>query len=474
MKSYPRSLLGRTAITIAVTLVAFMAISMAAAVYFIYNPMAKRHAEDFAAIIVSVAHLLQDLPVEMHTELEDRLLQDHGLIIAQQPFESYESTSDLPYYPFFHQALDRQAGEDLRIIESADSPIIWVDVSAHGKTYRIGFDKQRLGINPPVVLILAVGVGALLTLLASLLEVRRVVRPLNRLSDAVKKVARGGDSPRVPEEGPEEIASLARTFNRMSSDLQQLSENRTVMIAGISHDLRTPLTRLGLAVEMLDENSNPELIERIRHNLDAMNSLIRQFLQFSQGVEGECPVQLDLWQMIESLAADLKLEGSELQLHRNDPPCVYFADAVALERVLENLLKNAVQHGGSKPIDVDLHCNDEEVAIEISDRGPGIPLEEVQAVFRPFHRLEAARDLSSNGTGLGLAIANQLALKHRWTIQLLPREGGGTVARISLPPEHRFGLCGSSVQRRQATFGPEARTMPLQSGKLPDNRASNL
>ena len=457
MTFYPRSLLGRTAITISVTLLAFMAISMAAAVYFVYNPMAKRHAEDFAGIIVAAAHSLQSLPVEMHSELKDRLLQDHGLLVAEQPFESFESTSELPFYPFFHEVLDEQAGEDLRIVESADSPIIWVDVPAHGKIYRLGFDKERLGINPPVVLILAVGVGALLTLFASLLEVRRVVRPLNQLSGAAKRVARGGNPPPIPEEGPDEIASLARTFNRMSSDLQQLSENRTVMIAGISHDLRTPLTRLGLAVEMLDENSNPELIDRIRHNLDTMNSLIRQFLQFSQGVEGECPTQLDLWQMIESLAADLKLEGSDLRLHRNDPPCVYFADAVALERVLANMMKNAVQHGNGRPIDVDLHCKEEEVAIEIRDRGPGIPPEEVEAVFRPFHRLGSPGSQSANGSGLGLAIANQLSHKHGWKIELLPRDGGGTRARLSLPPGQRFGLCGSSTSRRQVTFD-------LQSG----------
>jgi two-component system osmolarity sensor histidine kinase EnvZ len=285
----------------------------------------------------------------------------------------------------------------------------------------------------------------------------------------VKKIARGGSAPRIPEEGPEEIASLARIFNRMSSDLQQLSENRTVMIAGISHDLRTPLTRLGLAVEMLEQDSNPELIERIRHNLDTMNSLIGQFLQFSQGVHGACPVQLDLWQVIESLAADLKLEGSDLQLHRKDPPCVYFADSVALERVLANLLKNAAQHGDGKPIDIDLHCNDREVAIEISDRGPGIPAEELLAVFQPFHRLGSARSRSPSGSGLGLAIANQLALKHDWKIQLLPREGGGTVAKLSLPPGQRFGLCGKSVQRRQVTFDVQAGT-PVRAavGETPE------
>jgi two-component system osmolarity sensor histidine kinase EnvZ len=381
----------------------------------------------------------------MHAELKNRLLADHGLIVAEQPFESFETASDLPFYPFFHAALDEQAGADLRIVEPADSPVIWVDVPAHDKIYRLGFDGQRLGINPPVVLILAVGVGALLTLLVSVLEVRRVVRPLDRLSAAVKQLARGGHPPHIPEEGPEEIASLGRAFNRMSSDLQQLSENRTVMIAGISHDLRTPLTRLGLAVEMLDQASSPELIARIRYNLDTMNSLIRQFLQFSRGVEGELPVQLDLWQIIESLAADLKLEGSNLRLHRYNPPCVYFADAVALERVLANLLKNAVQHGNGQPVDVDLHCTDDEVAIEIADRGPGIPPEEVEAVFRPFHRLPSANGRAGGGSGLGLAIANQLALKHNWKIHLRPREGGGTVAKLSLPPGQRFGLCGSSV-----------------------------
>jgi two-component system osmolarity sensor histidine kinase EnvZ len=227
----------------------------------------------------------------------------------------------------------------------------------------------------------------------------------------------------------------------MSSDLQQLSENRTVMIAGISHDLRTPLTRLGLAVEMLDQDSDPELIERIRRNLDTMNNLIGQFLQFSHGVEGETPVQLDLWQMVDSLASDAKLEGNKLHLHRNNPPCVYFADPVALERVLSNLLKNAVQYGEGKPIDINLNCSEDAVAVEICDRGPGIPADQVSTVFKPFHRLEMSRGRRVGGSGLGLAIAYQIALKHHWSIELLPRDGGGTVARLGLPTARRFGLC---------------------------------
>jgi len=441
MVFWPRSLLGRTVTTIAAILLAFMLIFTSAAVYFVYNPMAKRHADDFAAVIVSAAHSLQSLPEEMHADLKQQLLQDHGLIVAEETTDTPHTSSDLPYYPFFQEALDHLAGAELALIESVDSPIIWVDVPAHGKIFRLGFDKKRLGINPPVVLILVMGGGALLTLIASLLEVRRVVRPLGQLSVAVRMLGRGHSPSPISEDGPEEIADLARAFNRMSSALQQLSENRTVMIAGISHDLRTPLTRLGLAVEMLDQDSNPELLERIRHNLDAMNKLIGQFLQFSHGAEGETPVQLDLWQMIESLAADVKLEGSELKLHRKNPPCVYFADAIALERVLANLLKNAVQYGDGAPVDINLNCSDEEVAIEICARGPCIPPAEVEAVFRSFHRLDGANDKRVGGSGLGLAIARQIALKHDWKIELLPREGGGTVAKLGLPTARRFGLC---------------------------------
>jgi two-component system osmolarity sensor histidine kinase EnvZ len=450
-------------VTIALTLVAFMAISMAAAVYFVYNPMAKRSADDFAAVVVAAAHSLQSLPVAMHAELKDRLMQDHGLIVAEQPFESLETTSDLPFYPFFHEALDARAGKDLRIVESHASPIIWVDVPAHGVIYRLGFDKERLGINSPVVLILTVGVGALLTLLASVLEVRRVVRPLNRLSDAVKKLGRGGNPPSISEEGPEEIASLARTFNRMSADLQQLSENRTVMIAGISHDLRTPLTRLGLAVEMLDQDSNPELVERIRHNLETMNSLIRQFLQFSRGVEGDLPVQLDLWQMIESLA----LEGSELRLHRKDPPCVYFADAAALERVLANLLKNAAQHGNGKPIDVELHCSDEEVAIEIADRGPGIPAEEVQCSGRST---ASSRRMGKRPGARGSALPSQTSWSSNTTGRFSCFLGKAAARSRSSPcrPDSASGFAGlqRSDGRYRLICNPAPQSAPLSVNPL--------
>jgi len=436
LKLAPRSLFGRTAITIALTLLVFIVISMSAAVYFIAIPMAERSADDFAAVIVSAAHTMESLPEEMHAQLQQQLLLDHGLIVTKQTPVLSEKTFDLPYYLFFRESLARRAGQELAIIESKKGPIVWVDVPTEGQTIRMGFDRERLGTNPPVVLILAIGVGALLTLLTSLMEVRRVVRPLAQMSAAVEEVGRGHTPPALSEDGPEEIAALARAFNHMSSDINALSENRTVIVAGISHDLRTPLTRLGLAVEMLDADSQPELIAEIRRDLAGMKSLIGQFLQFSQGLEHSNPVELDLEKILKAQAADLRRDGTEVEVS-GCGPCPYLADSIALERLLANLMENAVHYGGGKPVQVQLRCDEHGVSIEICDRGPGIPADQAEAVFRPFHRLETERSNRTGGSGLGLAIARQLADKHGWTIDLLPREGGGTVARVVLPVTRR-------------------------------------
>jgi two-component system osmolarity sensor histidine kinase EnvZ len=240
----------------------------------------------------------------------------------------------------------------------------------------------------------------------------------------------------VPTVGPAEISALAETFNQMSGNLRRMEENRTVMIAGLSHDLRTPLTRLGLAVEMLDEDADRELLARIRRNLDAMNKLITEFLLFSRGMEKSDPVRLHLWEVVESLLIDLEAEGVDVRLNKCDSPATYVADREVLERVLLNLLKNAVQYGLGSPVDVNLRCSDDGGVVEIMDRGPGIPADEVESEFQPFQRLQAGQRLRASGSGLGLAIARQLADRHGWAIELVPREGSGTIARVVLPAAH--------------------------------------
>jgi len=433
----PKTLSGRTAITVALALMIFMIFSLGTAIYFIAIPMAQRSADDFAAVVVTAAHAFASLPQESREALRQRLLEDHGLIVTTQHAAVSERSYDVPYYRLFRGSLAKKAGQELKLVESVKGPLLWVDVPADDATIRIGFDKQRIGANPPVVLLMAIAGGALLTWLVSMMEVRRVGRPLERLSAAVNELGRGNNPAPISEEGPQEVAALARAFNRMSSDIQEMAENRTVIVAGISHDLRTPLTRLELAVEMLDADSDPQLVAGIRRDLAAMNGLIGQFLSFTKGLDDARPVELALCKVIEAQATDLRRVGAEVHLHDCAPPCRYVADPVALERVLANLLENAAHYGAGAPIDVRLHCDDDAVTIDICDRGPGIPQDQTQAVFRPFHRLEAARQSRTGGSGLGLAIARQLAIKHGWSIALLPREGGGTIARVTMPAAGR-------------------------------------
>jgi two-component system osmolarity sensor histidine kinase EnvZ len=290
---WPQSLFGRTAATLALTMLVFLAVATSAAVYFVMVPMAKRSAHDFAAELVSAAHSLQVLPEAELPRFKQLLLRDHGLIVADQEVGAMETTNDDPYFRFFRESLARLAGRELSIIEADSGPLLWVDMPINGKTYRLGFDRGRLGVNPPLALVLTVAAGALLILFASLLEVRRVTRPLERFSASVDALGRGRHPAPLPEDGPQEIAMLARAFNRLSGDLKQMAENRTVMISGISHDLRTPLTRLAIAAEMLDENTNPAIVRGIRRDLDVMNSLIGQFLHFSRDAAEACPVQMD-------------------------------------------------------------------------------------------------------------------------------------------------------------------------------------
>ena len=433
MKLLPDSLFGRTAITIALTLFVFLTVASAATVHFVFAPMAKRSAEDLAAEIVTAAQSLPYLPGQHQARYVDQLLHDHEVSVADSVPATVSIPTETTYLSYFREALAKHSISTFNIVESDSGSTIWVNMVENGNDFHFGFESGRLGINPPLAMLMIIAFGALLAVFASVLEARRITRPLGILASAAKELGQGHDPAQVPVNGPREIDDLAKSFNQMAANLRNMAKNRTVMVAGISHDLRTPVTRLNLAAEMLENDSNRDLVQRVRRNLDAINDLVGEFLAFSRGIEASEPEQLQLWEVVEDLLIDLKPEGVDVRLHRCSAPATYRADRNALARVLLNLLKNAVQYGRGGPVEVNLQCTEGGGIVEIKDRGPGIPPGETEAVFEPFYRLENGWNLRSTGSGLGLAIAHQLAVKHGWTIELLPREGGGTIARVNLP-----------------------------------------
>ncbi len=432
MMRLPRSLFGRTASILATTLLVFTLLAVTITAWFVLFPVGQRSADDFAALMVLAAKTRAELPPDARPDFQHELLQQHSLQLAEerQPLPIEQSLH--PYLIFLQASLERRTGQAIEVMRSKDGTM-WIDVPVPTGSVRLGFAPERVGARPILVFLLMLVAGVTLTLVAAVLLAQLVVRPLAIVSHAVGEVGGGRVPPPLPETGPREIAVLARTINRMSIQVHELLENRTVLLSGISHDLRTPLTRLRLALEMLDQQSDPGLLAGMGRDLEAMDTLIGQFLELAHGLEFD-PAQhelMDLPELLESLVADARRGGAEIQLQT--VPCEVYGDPLSLQRVVGNLLDNAIRYGNGRPIDITVKCTADADTLRIRDHGPGIPEAELEAVFRPFHRVEGARSSASGGTGLGLAIAHQLADAHGWELKLLPGESSGIVAQVTFP-----------------------------------------
>ena len=248
------------------------------------------------------------------------------------------------------------------------------------------------------------------------------------------RLPRLGTPEALDEHGVEELAELARTFNRMAQQVQALLANRTTLLAGISHDLRTPLARMRLAVEMLPEDADPKIIARLKNDVEEMNRLIGEFLNFSRGLSREAAQATDLNLLLQELVDNVASEGATVKWQPGTA-CVRALGQMAVRRIVANLLSNAVRYGAGKEVELTCACAENEIRICVLDRGPGIPPQEAENVFRPFYRLESSRSTATGGSGLGLAIARQLAETNGWSITLLARAGGGTEACLIIPAQ---------------------------------------
>ncbi len=275
------------------------------------------------------------------------------------------------------------------------------------------------------------GLLALLAIVVALLSgwaVRRLTRPLASLANAADGLARNLDQKPLDEKGPQEVARAARSFNAMQRSLKAYLETRAQALAGVSHDLRLPLTRLRLRLEQLPENDARAAMQRDIEEMDAMVGGTLDYLR--AGADTEQAVKLNLVALLEGLAEDAEAAGAKVSLHGTAAPLT--ARPQALRRCLANLIDNARRYGGGE-VDVTLVDSASSVEIRIEDRGAGIPAEERERVFEPYVRLEASRARHTGGTGLGLAIARAVARAHGGEVALAGRAGGGTAAIVTLP-----------------------------------------
>jgi signal transduction histidine kinase len=265
----------------------------------------------------------------------------------------------------------------------------------------------------------------------SWIAARWLTYPIKRLANAADELGKNLNSPLIDEaSGPSEVRQASKVFNQMQARLKQQMEERNRFLAAVSHDLRTPLTRLKLRAEKITQQ---ELKSEVKNDVNEMASIIDTTLDYLRGDEQpEATCLLDIGALIHSLAEDAKESGNVITVTGKVHPIRL--QPLAIRRCLNNLLENALRYGERATIAIDE--TDDEVVIAIQDAGPGIPEEKLEAVFAPFYRLEASRSRHSGGVGLGLSIARDMARKQGGNITLRNALEGGLIATLILPKHY--------------------------------------
>lgn len=436
MRLIPHSLFARTALALALSFVVFQVAAFWVVSRTLIIPVAERSADDLAGLIVLSAQTWVELPPKTREAFERELARRHGLRLTTV---DVRATVDAPHFAFREQieaALSRRVGTEITLRGVPGSKAVWLDIPQGGHDLRTGFFPDRYAVKVPLAAIAVVAVGTLLSLLTALFLVRRITVPLARAAQAASQVGAGQLPEPLPETGPAELADLARRFNTMATEVRELLDNRTTLLAGISHDLRTPMTRLQLNLEMLRDDPNSARIDRAHSNdaridravndLADMNKLITGYLELARTTQTEARSHVDLAELLQEVAADTGLEWAAVA------PCEIEAGRLAVRQIVVNLIQNAQRYGGDTPVELALECAGDRARVIVRDAGAGIPEDQLEKVFRPFYRLEASRSHATGGTGLGLAIVRQLAETNGWKVMLQNRPLGGLEAVLEI------------------------------------------
>ena len=428
MTLWPRSLFGRLALLLLLVIL----ISQATAIFLFRQDRAALLSRQFGDTkIVQLKALRAGLATADPKSTAAALARFGDAYQARiVPDEERRFVGGPPQNPLLVELLERLKAElgpetDLRIQPRLQ--LLWIKLKAGDHAYWAGFQLPPRPVDQAQSRALEWSLIALAVLLTSAyFFARYLARPLRQLNDAVADVGDGKLPPPLPETGPSEIASLNRGFNQMLDKLHRADEDRALLLAGVSHDLRTPLARLRLGIEVGAQDAATH--EGMISDIAEMDKIIGQFLEFARD-DREAPLEMrELNDIVAAAVERYRKSGNEVRFSRGElAPQPLRSTAVS--RMIANLIDNALRYG-APPVDVVTRADGRSAVLEVADRGPGIAADQVERLKRPFTRGEPART-GGAGAGLGLAIVERIARLHGATFELLPREGGGTCARVT-------------------------------------------
>lgn len=362
-------------------------------------------------------------------------LDDDRLIYLSQvdgtTRQHFNSMNELPMRmgrgPGMHDMMQRHMAEAGLILPSEGANLIQVELR-DGQWVSFGEQLPEEMTAWPLRVILALGLVLITLGLVAFLAVMWITSPLAYLADSARALGQDLQRPPLEEEGPEEVRSTLRAFNTMQAQIRKFVDERSRFLAAISHDLKTPITRLRLRSGLLEDT---ELQAKFERDLSDMEELVQGTLEFMRDETGnERKQALDINDLLETMQIDGEEAGAKITL-TGRAQSVFYCHPVSLRRMINNLVDNALKYGGQA--DIQVEDSKEHLKISITDAGTGIPEPQIEQVFEPYTRLDNSRSKKTGGTGLGLTIAKNIAVAHGGTLTLRNRKAGGLQAIIMLP-----------------------------------------
>ena len=446
MSLIPKSLLARSALVIAFALLASQLASVLLFQYYSQTPRMRLVAAGYISHLKTVRAALEIVPPAQRREFLAKLREERGIRVLppERIVDELAPAPDLPAMRVARERLRDQFGPDAdifvyqrplraqRAIEGKQVPppaALITKLPVGTSYYWVEFPRSRVIEQDLSLAWIGWGIlGAILSLVGAVFLMWRVNRPLEALASTALALGQGKNPPPVTEMGPGEVRAVATAFNQMRTDLSRLDQERATFLAGVSHDLRTPLSRLRLGIEMLP--ADPATRSDLEQDIQDINLVIDQFLDFARDESGEPAQRMSLMQLaqgaVERAARMQVVATTDLA---ELPPLML--RPVAMQRAIDNLVNNAARHGGGDILIQTLRDpTSGKSVLGVFDRGPGIPVHEVERLKKAFTRIDGARS-GASGAGLGLAIVERIARMHEARFDLLPRAGGGTEARLT-------------------------------------------
>ncbi|MGH8292597.1 MAG: ATP-binding protein [Gammaproteobacteria bacterium] len=431
MRLLPNTLMGRTALLMALLIILSQVAWFGILRIFFIPPLRAAHANPIVSAIVMARTALEALPEDQRTAFLAALGPHSSFRIVADgtPPSLFQSTQEKP--PADLAASLRQTfGPAVAFKTEPRTHDLWIRFPVRSQMYWLILPRNRVRPLFPLDLLIWIVLGAVIALVGAWLVIFRLNRQLRRVLDAARRLGHGETPANLPETGPEEIRDLSRGFNQMTEGLQKLDAERRLMLAGISHDLRTPLTRLRLGIELLGDKVETALSRGMIHDIEDMDSILMQFLDYARDGSEEVPQFADFNQIVFDVCHRYRVSGNPIRTQLDEFPGFRFRK-LAMRRMIANLIDNAVRHGG-RDVEVQTRSQPHAITLQVLDRGPGLRHLQPGEVLQPFVRADRARGQHA-GSGLGLTIAERVARMHGGVLNLANREDGGLQVTVSLP-----------------------------------------